>query len=115
MQILLRDTRRAVRFPTEHLAALIKPHLINSDKGEKDRGSERGRIGENLQPRHRFLKKARERGVVVVVEGGNYILPSEAVADRCGGGFSDQKPVQSTGNIWIGQKKAKGGGQLLCL
>ena len=73
MQILLRDTRRAVRFPTEHLAALIKPHLINSDKGEKDRGSERGRIGRNLQPRHRFLKKkkrkkrkkkkTRERGV----------------------------------------------------
>lgn len=51
-----------MRFPTEHLAALIKPHLINSDKGEKDRGSERGRIGRNLQPRHRFLKKARERG-----------------------------------------------------
>lgn len=66
MQILLRDTRRAVRFPTEHLAALIKPHLINSDKGEKDRGSERGRIGRNLQPRHRFLKKKKkkkERGV----------------------------------------------------
>lgn len=55
--------KAAVRFPTEHLAALIKPHLINSDKREKDRGSESGRIGRNLQPRHRFLKKTRERGV----------------------------------------------------
>lgn len=28
--------KAAVRFPTEHLAALIKPHLINSDKrGER--------------------------------------------------------------------------------
>lgn len=75
MQILLRDTRQAVRFPTEHLAALIKPHLINSDKREKDRGSERGRIGENLQPRHRFFKKARERGV-----GGGAKLHSKAGA-----------------------------------
>lgn len=35
MQILLRDTRAAaVRFPpTEHLAALIKPHLIHSGGG----------------------------------------------------------------------------------
>lgn len=80
MQILLRDTRRAVRFPTEHLAALIKPHLINSDKGEKDRGSERGRIGRNLQPRHRFLKKKKqERGVLV--KGPNYILASQAEVD----------------------------------
>lgn len=84
MQILLRDTRRAVRFPTEHLAALIKPHLINSDKGEKDRGSERGRIGRNLQPRHRFLKKKnkkkkQERGVLV--KGPNYILASQAEVD----------------------------------
>lgn len=70
MQILLRDTRRAVRFPTEHLAALIKPHLINSDKGEKDRGSERGgRIGRNLQPRHRFLKKKKKQDTGVVVDG----------------------------------------------
>lgn len=38
--------KAAVRFPTEHLAALIKPYLINSDKrGEKDRRSESGRIG----------------------------------------------------------------------
>lgn len=53
-----------MRFPTEHLAALIKPHLINSDKREKDRRSERVRIGKNLQPRQRFLKKARKRVLV---------------------------------------------------
>lgn len=45
----------AVRFPTEHLVALIKPHHINSDKRDKDRGSESGRTGRNLQPRHTFL------------------------------------------------------------
>lgn len=102
MQILLRDTRRAVRFPTEHLAALIKPHLINSDKGEKDRRSERGRIGRNLQPRHRFLKKAKEReeGKGGVGGGANYILPSEGTADGCSGRVSDLRgcPVTNRGS-----------------
>lgn len=50
--------KAAVRFPTEHLAALIKPYLINSDKrGEKDRRSKSGRIGKKIHPRLRFLKK----------------------------------------------------------
>lgn len=114
MQILLRDTRRAVRFPTEHLAALIKPHLINSDKGEKDRGSERGRIGRNLQPRHRFLKKKKERGVLV--EGPNYILPSEAEADACRGEFSDQQPVQLTTETlgWDGRQATQNINYCIC-
>ena len=69
--------RARARFPSEHLAALIKPHLINSDKGEKDRGSERGRIGRNLQPRQISQKSKRERGGG---GGAHYILLSEAGA-----------------------------------
>lgn len=50
MQILLRDTRRAARFPTEHLAALIKPHLINSDKGRKIEGVKEEELEEIYNP-----------------------------------------------------------------
>lgn len=43
--------KAAVRFLSEHSAALIKPDLINSDKGRKiERAKKRGRIGGNLQP-----------------------------------------------------------------
>lgn len=37
-----------VRFHSEHLAALIKPDLINSDKERKIEGVKGGRIAGNL-------------------------------------------------------------------
>lgn len=60
MQILLRDTRRSARFPTEHLAALIKPHLINSDKGGKIEGVKEEELEEIYNPDADFFKKKKK-------------------------------------------------------
>lgn len=38
--------KAVVRFLSEHLAALIKPHLIKSDKGRKIEGVKEGELKE---------------------------------------------------------------------
>lgn len=72
--------KAAVRFLSEHSAALIKPDLINSDKGRKiERAKKKeGELEEIYNPRHRFnqekKKKKKRRGV-------NCIPGSKATAD----------------------------------
>lgn len=54
--------KAAVRFLSEHSAALIKPDLINSDKGRKIEGAKKeGELEEIYNPGHRFKQK-RKRG-----------------------------------------------------
>lgn len=65
-----------VRFLSEHSAALIKPDLINSDKGRKIEGAKERELEEIYNPDGDLTKK----GLV------NCILASEATADRLGPG-----------------------------
>lgn len=66
-----------VRFLSEHSAALIKPDLINSDKGRKIEGAKERELEEIYNPDTDLKKK---KGVV------NCILASKATAHRLGPG-----------------------------
>ena len=61
MQMLLQDTRQLwdffFFFRAEHLAALIKPDLINSDKGRKIERAKEGELEKIYNPDTDFTKK----------------------------------------------------------